>query len=179
VDAAELLGPDGPFAGQIPGFAPRPAQQQMAKAVAAVLDDGGTLIVEAGTGTGKTYAYLAPALLSGARVIISTGTRHLQDQLYHQDLPVVRRALRVPARVALLKGARQLSVPISPAGHRGKRAADLARAGRRAAPHPGLGNPHPPRRHRRNLRRAGNLADLATGDLDRGQLSGTELPEPR
>lgn len=104
MDAAELLGPDGPFAGQIPGFAPRPAQQQMAKAVAAVLDDGGTLIVEAGTGTGKTYAYLAPALLSGARVIISTGTRHLQDQLYHQDLPVVRRALRVPARVALLKG---------------------------------------------------------------------------
>ncbi|TVR67713.1 MAG: ATP-dependent DNA helicase [Candidatus Competibacteraceae bacterium] len=76
----------------------------MAAAVAAILEDGGILIVEAGTGTGKTFAYLAPVLRSGARVIISTGTRHLQDQLYHQDLPVVRRALKIPVRVALLKG---------------------------------------------------------------------------
>lgn len=76
----------------------------MAEAVAAALDSNGTLIVEAGTGTGKTYAYLVPALLAGLRVIISTGTRHLQDQLYEQDLPVVRRALAIPVRVALLKG---------------------------------------------------------------------------
>jgi ATP-dependent DNA helicase DinG len=76
----------------------------MAQAVAATLEEGGVLIVEAGTGTGKTFAYLIPALLSGTRVIISTGTRHLQDQLFHQDLPVVRRALKIPARVALLKG---------------------------------------------------------------------------
>jgi len=104
VDATELLGPKGPLARQVPGFAPRPQQQAMAAAVAAILEDGGTLIVEAGTGTGKTFAYLAPVLRSGARVIISTGTRHLQDQLYHQDLPVVRRALKIPVRVALLKG---------------------------------------------------------------------------
>ncbi|MBE2294736.1 MAG: ATP-dependent DNA helicase [Phycisphaerales bacterium] len=76
----------------------------MAEAVATTLEEGGTLVVEAGTGTGKTYAYLIPALLSGVRVIISTGTRHLQDQLYHQDLPVVRQALKVPIRTALLKG---------------------------------------------------------------------------
>ncbi|MFZ1643524.1 MAG: ATP-dependent DNA helicase [Candidatus Contendobacter sp.] len=104
MDVAELLGPEGPLAQRVPGFAPRPQQQDMAVAVAAILEDGGSLIVEAGTGTGKTFAYLVPALRSGARVLISTGTRHLQDQLFHQDLPVVRRALQVPARVALLKG---------------------------------------------------------------------------
>ncbi|MCU0807980.1 MAG: ATP-dependent DNA helicase, partial [Candidatus Contendobacter sp.] len=85
-------------------FAPRLQQQQMAAAVDAILQEGGTLIVEAGTGTGKTYAYLIPALRSGARVIISTGTRHLQDQLYHRDLPVVRRALKSRVKIALLKG---------------------------------------------------------------------------
>ncbi len=104
MDAAELLGPSGLLARQVPGFAPRLPQQQMAEAVAAALEEGGTLVVEAGTGTGKTYAYLIPALLFGARVIISTGTRHLQDQLFHQDLPVVRQALNAPVRAALLKG---------------------------------------------------------------------------
>ncbi len=103
MDVADLLGPRSPLAKQ-PGFAPRLQQQQMAAAVDAILQDGGTLIVEAGTGTGKTYAYLIPALRSGARVIISTGTRHLQDQLYHRDLPVVRQALRSPVKIALLKG---------------------------------------------------------------------------
>lgn len=104
VDAAKLLGLEGSLARQIPGFAPRPQQQEMAAAIAAALDEESALIVEAGTGTGKTYAYLVPALLSGMRTIISTGTRHLQDQLYHQDLPVVRRALRSRVKVALLKG---------------------------------------------------------------------------
>jgi len=104
MDMAELLGPDGPLARHTPGFAPRLQQQQMAASVDAILNEGGTLIVEAGTGTGKTYAYLTPALLSGMRVIISTGTRHLQDQLYHRDLPMVRRALKSSAKIALLKG---------------------------------------------------------------------------
>jgi ATP-dependent DNA helicase DinG len=104
LNAAEWLGSDGPLAEQVPGFAPRLSQQRMAEAVASTLSGGGTLVVEAGTGTGKTYAYLVPALLAGVRVIISTGTRHLQDQLYQQDLPVVRRALDMSARVALLKG---------------------------------------------------------------------------
>ncbi len=104
VDIADLLGPDGPLAQQVPGFAPRRPQQRMAQAVATTLVDGGALLVEAGTGTGKTFAYLIPALLSGVRVLISTGTRHLQDQLYYQDLPVVRRALQIPVATALLKG---------------------------------------------------------------------------
>ena len=104
MDVADLLGPRGPLARQVPGFAPRQPQQQMAQAVADTVAEGGALLVEAGTGTGKTFAYLVPALRSGARVIISTGTRHLQDQLYHQDLPMVRRALRVSTEVALLKG---------------------------------------------------------------------------
>ncbi len=102
--AAECLGADGALASEVPGFAPRPQQQQMANAVEQALSDGEALIVEAGTGTGKTYAYLVPALLSGRKVIISTGTRHLQDQLFHRDLPTVRSALGVPLKAALLKG---------------------------------------------------------------------------
>src|SRR3974390_80117 len=76
----------------------------MARAIAGALEDRGRLVVEAGTGTGKTFAYLIPALLSGRRVIVSTGTRTLQDPLYHRDLPLLGRALRRPVRVALLKG---------------------------------------------------------------------------
>ena len=104
LSAAAVLGLDGPLARHLPGFAPRAAQQAMAEAVAAVMDERSTLICEAGTGTGKTYAYLVPALLSGKKVIISTGTKTLQDQLFHRDLPVVRKALEVPVNVALLKG---------------------------------------------------------------------------
>ncbi len=100
----ELLGPEGPFARLIPGFAPRAEQQAMAEAVAAALETRGTLIAEAGTGTGKTFAYLLPALRSGQKVIVSTGTKNLQDQLFHKDLPVVREALGLPVEVALLKG---------------------------------------------------------------------------
>ncbi len=95
---------DGPLALGLDGYAPRPAQLQLAQAVASAMDAGDTLIAEAGTGTGKTYAYLVPALLSGRRVIISTGTRALQDQLYHRDLPRVRAALGAGLKTALLKG---------------------------------------------------------------------------
>ncbi len=76
----------------------------MAVAVAETLEDGGTLVCEAGTGVGKTFAYLVPALLSGRKVLISTGTRNLQDQLFHRDLPRIREVLGVPARISLLKG---------------------------------------------------------------------------
>ncbi|HEY5789835.1 MAG TPA: ATP-dependent DNA helicase, partial [Gammaproteobacteria bacterium] len=103
-DPGALLGDDGPLARLVPGFAPRTQQQEFARAVGTALEEGGTLVCEAGTGTGKTFAYLVPALLSGRKVVISTGTRHLQDQLFHRDLPVVRAALDVPVRVALLKG---------------------------------------------------------------------------
>lgn len=104
LQATECLGADGALASEVPGFAPRPQQQQMAAAVEQALSQGEALIVEAGTGTGKTFAYLVPALLSGLKVIVSTGTRHLQDQLFHRDLPTVRSALGVPLKAALLKG---------------------------------------------------------------------------
>jgi len=103
-DPAALLGPGGPVARHLPHFRPRPQQQAMAAAVAHAIEHGETLVMEAGTGTGKTFAYLVPALASGARVIVSTGTRTLQDQLYHKDLPRIREALAAPVRVALLKG---------------------------------------------------------------------------
>jgi ATP-dependent DNA helicase DinG len=101
---ADLLGDAGPLADCVPGFFPRKEQQQMAVATADTIAANTTLIVEAGTGTGKTFAYLMPALQSGKKIIISTGTRHLQDQLFGKDLPVVRDALRAPVRSALLKG---------------------------------------------------------------------------
>ncbi|MDM4770077.1 ATP-dependent DNA helicase [Solimonas sp. SE-A11] len=102
--AAALLGADGPLAASIPQFTPRLPQQEMADAVEQALRHDEALVVEAGTGTGKTYAYLVPALMSGRRVAISTGTKTLQDQLFHRDLPRVRDALGIPSRVALLKG---------------------------------------------------------------------------
>ena len=101
---AGLLDAGGPFTEALQGFAPREAQIGMAEAVENTLVRGGTLVVEAGTGIGKTLAYLVPALLSGERVIISTGTKTLQDQLFFRDLPMVRDTLGLSVRSALLKG---------------------------------------------------------------------------
>lgn len=107
--AAEVLGPDGPLAHTLHNFRPRTAQQRMAEAVERALAESATLVVEAGTGVGKTFGYLVPVLRAGRRTILSTGTRNLQDQLFHKDLPFVRDALvaaglgRVP-RISLLKG---------------------------------------------------------------------------
>ena len=95
---------DGPLARELPHYLPRQGQLDMARAVAATIADGQTLLAEAGTGIGKTYAYLVPAILSGRRVIVSTGTRTLQDQLFGKDLPVLRRVLGVPFSADLLKG---------------------------------------------------------------------------
>ena len=100
----DALSEGGELARNIPSFASRPAQQDLAAAVADAVDRRGTLLAEAGTGTGKTFAYLVPALLSGKKTIVSTGTRALQDQLYHRDLPRVRDALGVGLKTALLKG---------------------------------------------------------------------------
>src|SRR6267142_6991538 len=94
----------GPLAARVAGFKLRPQQLEMAAAIHAAIERTGVLVAEAGTGTGKTFAYLVPALLSGGKVIISTGTKTLQDQLYQRDLPLVRDALKVPVTVALLKG---------------------------------------------------------------------------
>jgi len=100
----EALSEGGELAKNIPSFSSRPAQLDLAAAVADTMDRCGTLLAEAGTGTGKTFAYLVPALLSGKKTIVSTGTRALQDQLYHRDLPRVRDALGVGLKTALLKG---------------------------------------------------------------------------
>jgi ATP-dependent DNA helicase DinG len=99
-----LFGPGGPLGGAVEGFRPRQSQTEMAKAIAHAIDERQTLIAEAGTGTGKTFAYLVPALLWGGKVIVSTGTKNLQDQLFLRDIPTVRRALKAPVSVALLKG---------------------------------------------------------------------------
>ncbi|MBU3023337.1 ATP-dependent DNA helicase [Aestuariibacter sp. A3R04] len=101
---SDLFTSDGLLAKAILGFMPRDAQTNMAKAVKSALDDQHSLIVEAGTGTGKTFAYLGPALLAEGKAIISTGTKNLQEQLYHRDLPVVKKALGSRRKTALLKG---------------------------------------------------------------------------
>ncbi|HQM86674.1 MAG TPA: ATP-dependent DNA helicase, partial [Methylotenera sp.] len=95
---------DGILASQIEGYSARTQQLEMALAIEDAIQHNKQLVAEAGTGTGKTFAYLVPALLSGGKVIISTGTKTLQDQLFSRDLPNVRNALKVPVTVAILKG---------------------------------------------------------------------------
>lgn len=94
----------GPLAEGIPGYRTRQQQLEMALAIESAIQENKQLVAEAGTGTGKTFAYLVPALLSGGKVIVSTGTKTLQDQLFHRDLPAVRDALKVPVTVEMLKG---------------------------------------------------------------------------
>ena len=101
---AHALSQNGPLAGHWPGFKPRSGQTDMAMAVTETVQDGGSLVVEAGTGVGKTFAYLVPVLLSGQRALISTATKALQDQLFARDLPRLTEVLNLPVRVALLKG---------------------------------------------------------------------------
>ncbi|MCI0517691.1 MAG: ATP-dependent DNA helicase, partial [Woeseiaceae bacterium] len=101
---ADFFGPSSPLKDLLPGFQPRAGQAWMAEAVAEAIDGPGKLVVEAGTGTGKTFAYLLPALVSGRKTIISTGTKALQDQLYHRDLPLIAQAVGRPVTTALLKG---------------------------------------------------------------------------
>jgi ATP-dependent DNA helicase DinG len=101
---AALFAADGPLARAISGYRLRAQQVEMARAVAEAIAQRSVLIAEAGTGTGKTFAYLVPALRSGGKVIVSTGTKTLQDQLFNRDIPTVRQALQVPVTVALLKG---------------------------------------------------------------------------
>src|SRR6202012_2573930 len=103
-DYKEVFAMAGPLARALPDYAYRPEQALMAKAVGAALARLEPLIVEAGAGTGKPFAYLVPALLSGRSVIISTGTRTLQDQLFRRDVPMLARALGAPVKMALLKG---------------------------------------------------------------------------
>jgi ATP-dependent DNA helicase DinG len=101
---AELFAAQGPLARVLEGYRPRRDQRAMAEAVAEALEERSQLVVEAGTGIGKTFAYLVPALFSGRHVIVSTATRTLQDQIFHRDLPLLGRALGRPVKTALLKG---------------------------------------------------------------------------
>lgn len=100
----EIFSANGLLARHLPGFSFRPQQHEMAESIAQALVRNDSLICEAGTGTGKTFAYLVPALLSGRKIIVSTGTKHLQDQLYYRDLPVICKALDCAVNSALLKG---------------------------------------------------------------------------
>lgn len=102
--SCQALDAGGDLARQLDAFVPRPAQLRLTGAIAETFEQRDVLLAEAGTGTGKTFAYLVPTLLSGLKTIVSTGTRALQDQLYHRDLPRVRAALGVGHRAALLKG---------------------------------------------------------------------------
>jgi ATP-dependent DNA helicase DinG len=103
-ELSSVFAADGALARAIPGYRLRPQQIEMAQRIAAAIQSHGVLVAEAGTGTGKTFAYLVPALLAGGKVIVSTGTKTLQDQLFQRDLPTVRDALKAPASIALLKG---------------------------------------------------------------------------
>ena len=101
---AAIFADDGPLARAFPSFEPRAGQVDMAAAVARVLAQGGVLLAEAGTGTGKTLAYLIPAILGRQRVLVSTGTKNLQEQIFFKDIPALREALDVPFTATLMKG---------------------------------------------------------------------------
>lgn len=100
----QVFAENGLLANHIQGYSARTQQLEMASAISDAIANNSQLVAEAGTGTGKTFAYLVPALLTGGKVIISTGTKNLQDQLYNRDLPNIRDALKVPVTVAMLKG---------------------------------------------------------------------------
>jgi ATP-dependent DNA helicase DinG len=100
----EAFADGGPLARSLEQFEPRPGQRRMAHAVADVFADGGVLLAEAGTGTGKTLAYLVPAILSGQRVLVSTGTKNLQEQIYFKDIPALQQALPVKFTATYMKG---------------------------------------------------------------------------
>ncbi len=102
--SAVVFADDGPLARAVDGYEQRAGQRAMAAAVADVIERGGTLLAEAGTGTGKTLAYLVPAILSGQRVLVSTGTKNLQEQIFFKDIPLLREALGKPFSATLMKG---------------------------------------------------------------------------
>ena len=170
LDLEDIFGPGGPLHSALPDFKSRWQQLRMAQRVATALEHRETVVVEAGTGTGKTFAYLIPALLCGARVLISTGTRTLQDQLFSKDLPLVAAALGRPAKIALLKGrtnylCRYRLARIDPGGE--QLSLDAASGTDSAdADEPGMGQPTPHRsmlarieRWSRTTRR-GDLAEV-------------------
>eukprot|EP01041_Mallomonas_annulata_P031100 gene31100-53349_t len=101
---AEVFAPEGLLSRALEEFTPRSGQTEMASAIARTIEHSGVLVVEAGTGIGKTFSYLVPALLSGQRVLVSTATKTLQDQLFRRDIPRLVEVLGLPVKTALLKG---------------------------------------------------------------------------
>ena len=128
-----LFSAAGPLARAIPAYKLRGQQIEMASAVAEAIEARGALIVEAGTGTGKTFAYLVPALLSGGKVIISTGTKTLQDQLFDRDIPIGARCAAHVGHRGAAQGSRQLRLPLSPGAPAGRRALRQSRRQRASA----------------------------------------------
>src|SRR6185436_5867989 len=104
VSARDVLGPSGPLSRSLSGYEDRPGQLSMADAVERALRDERVLVCEAGTGTGKTLAYLVPAILSGKKVVVSTATRALQEQIFTKDIPLIREKLGLRVSAALMKG---------------------------------------------------------------------------
>ena len=159
---------------------PVPASATMAAAVATILDDGGVLLAEAGTGTGKTMAYLVPAILSGHRVLVSTGTKNLQEQIFAKDVPVLREALGVPFTATCMKGRANYLCLHRLAEYRSRQEVK----GRRLAPDDAiflpiieqLGAADPDRRPRRAGRAARGPGAVARGVGHRRDLPGQRLP---
>jgi hypothetical protein len=143
----------------LPGYEERKAQIRLAEAVGDVLEHGGLLLAEAGTGTGKTLAYLLPAVLSERRVVISTGTKNLQEQLVQKDLPLLAQALGRELRVAVMKGG-QLPLPARP---RQGRQLPAARGAAGLPRSRGVVDHHRDRRPGRGSRHAGQRRFLARG----------------
>jgi ATP-dependent DNA helicase DinG len=104
IDLHGLFATGGPLSRVLPGYRVRTEQIEMSQAILKAIEQGGSVVLEAGTGVGKTAAYLVPAMLAGGKVIVSTGTKALQDQLFNRDLPHIRDALALPLKAALLKG---------------------------------------------------------------------------
>jgi hypothetical protein len=111
LDVSAVLGPDGIIGDYIDDFEPRDSQLGMAALIDEAIGLGESRVIEASTGIGKSFAYLVPAFLSDARVVISTGTRNLQDQLFEKDIPLIRRAIVSDKKVALLKGRSNYCCP--------------------------------------------------------------------
>jgi ATP-dependent DNA helicase DinG len=158
-----------------PRIFPAPQQVEMAEHIASTLKENGVLVAEAGTGTGKTYAYLVPALLNGGKVIISTGTKTLQDQLFNRDLPTIRAALKVPVGLPA-QGPRQLRVPLPPGPQPGGRPLHHPRGFRPPARHRALHGDHPERRQGRMPRVPEDAAAWQFATSSRDNCLGQECP---
>src|SRR5580700_467737 len=104
ITSHDILGPDGLLSKAIPGYNAREAQLNMATTIEKALSVNAQLVVEAGTGTGKTFAYLIPLFISQKKAIISTGTKNLQEQLFFKDIPIIKKLFSFPRKVVLLKG---------------------------------------------------------------------------